>query len=113
METVVDSAAKTMTYGGMRNQTPETRTLSQPEVGAITSLIEAAGLEALDGKLKGVAPSDAFSYEIDLTTAGKSRALTWSDGAKVPPRVLDLQMGLVRLRDEKFRAGSPKGAPTM
>lgn len=113
METVIDSAAKTMTYGGMRNQNRETRSLSAQEVASITALVNAAGLAMLEGQLKGAAPSDAFAYEIHVETGGRKRALTWSDGAKVPAPVSHLQSAIVKLRDEKFGAGTPKGAPTM
>lgn len=113
METVIDSAAKTMTYGGMRNQNRETRSLSAQEVASITALVNAAGLAMLEGQLKGAAPSDAFAYEIHVETGGRKRALTWSDGAKVPGPVGNLQSAIVKLRDEKFGAGTPKGAATM
>lgn len=113
METTIDSAAKTMTYGGMRNQKRETRALSVKEIESITALVDAAGLATLDGQLKGAAPSDAFNYEIHIETGGRKRALTWSDGAKVPGPVSHVQSAIVKLRDEKFGAGTPKGAPTM
>jgi len=113
METTIDSAAKTMTYGGMRNQNRETRSLSAQEIASITALVNAAGLAMLEGQLKGAAPSDAFAYEVHVDTGGRKRALTWSDGAKVPGPVSNLQSAIVKLRDEKFSAGTPKGAATM
>ena len=102
MLTVIDSAAKTITYGGMRNQSPSTRPISAQEVAAITSAIDAAGLSTLKGNLKSPPISDAFNYELEIRTGGATQSMKWSDGATVPQAVSMLQQTLTRVREDKF-----------
>ncbi|MFO0593248.1 MAG: protealysin inhibitor emfourin [Polyangiaceae bacterium] len=104
METVIDSAAKTITYGGMRNQSPSSRPLSDQEVAAITGLINEAGLSALKGNLKSPPISDAFEFSLTIRTASGSQTLTWSEGADMPKAVSELSATLRRIREEKFPA---------
>lgn len=104
MVTVIDSAAKTISYGGMRNQSPSTRSISAQEVAAITSAIDNAGLSTLKGDLKSPPISDAFNYSLEIRTGGATQTMTWSDGATVPPAVSTLQQALTRVREDKFPA---------
>lgn len=102
METVIDSAAKTITYGGPRNQSPGARPLSDQEVAVITSLINQAGLSALKGNLKSPPISDAFDFKLTIRSAGASQTLTWSEGATMPKPVEELAAALRRIREDKF-----------
>jgi len=111
METVIDSAAKTITYGGPRNQSPSTQDLSAAEVASLTRLIDDVGLAGFVGPLRGPAPSDAFTYEIVLRTGATARSISWTDGVTAPAPVLALRSFVTKLRDEKFRGNPTKDAP--
>src|SRR5690242_4215766 len=50
MEAIVDTGAKSITYGGLRNQKPETKELSADEIGRITRSLEEARYASFPGK---------------------------------------------------------------
>jgi hypothetical protein len=110
METTLDTAAKTITYGGLRNQKLETRDVSPEEISVITRAIDNARLSSFQGTLKGAAPADAFSYEMTIREGGREHTLKWADGAQVPPAIEQVHLALVQLRDSKFRAGGSGGS---
>ncbi len=111
METVIDSAAKTITYGGPRNQSPSTQDLSAAEIASLTRLVDDVGLAGFVGPLRGPAPSDAFTYEIVLRAGATARSISWTDGVTAPAPVLALRSFVTKLRDEKFRGSPTKDAP--
>lgn len=111
METAIDSAAKTITYGGPRNQRPGTQDLTEQEVTSVTSAIDAVGLSGFVGPLKGAAPADAFTYEILLRTGATTRSISWTDGVTPPAAVLALRNLVTTIRDQKFRGSPTKDAP--
>ncbi|MBK8258643.1 MAG: hypothetical protein IPK82_39035 [Polyangiaceae bacterium] len=113
MVTVIDSAAKKITYGGPRNQNAETRDVSADEVAEITRALEAANYATFPGQIKGGAIADAFNYEVKLTTGGKDFVVSWSDGAQVSDTISAVRAAIAKLRAAKFDGVSPKSAPTM
>jgi hypothetical protein len=112
MELVLDSAAKKITYGGLRNQDPQTKELSPDEIAAITHAIEEARFNGFNGALKGAAPADAFSYAVTVKTGGQDHTVSWTDGVTVPAPLDALRTAITRLRETKFSGKAAAGAPT-
>lgn len=113
METVVDTASRHITYGGLRNQNPETRDLSADEIQSLERAIEEARFTGFPGKIKGGAIADAFTYTITVKVGGREYTVSWEDGASVPDSYSRLQTSVDTLRTSKFDGRSPKAAPTM
>lgn len=111
METVIDSAARSITFGGPRNQRPETRPLTEPEVASLTRLLDSAGLTSFSGPIKGPPVADAFTYELSLHVGAGTRTVSWSDGASPPAAIAQIQSFVTKLRNEKFGASPTKDAP--
>ncbi|MEZ4293755.1 MAG: hypothetical protein R3B70_02175 [Polyangiaceae bacterium] len=113
MVTVIDAGARTITYGGPRNQKPETRPLSAEDIQNVTRALEDARYTSFPGAIKGPPVSDAFTYEIVLEAGGKKFTVSWSDGTTVPDPYARIQAAVGTLRTSMFSGSPPKGAPTM
>lgn len=108
METVIDSTAKTISFGGPRNNQPQTATLTDGEVAEITRAVNDVGLGGFGGHQKS-AVADAFTYELALKFNGETRTVSWMDGTTPPAPVLELRNVVTRLREAKFRGGTKSG----
>jgi hypothetical protein len=113
METVVDAGAKTITYGGLRNQKPETKPLTAEDVAAITRVLEEARYAGFSGQTKGQPFPDAFSYTITVKKGGKEYTVSWYDGTTVPDAYSTVRSTVNSIRSSKFGGAPPKGAPTI
>jgi hypothetical protein len=113
METIIDTAAKRITYGGLRNQRPETRELAADDIATITRALEAARLTTFPGKIKGGPVADAFTYTITVKTGGKEYMVSWDDGTNVPEPYSNLRSAVNAVRASRFGGEPPRGAATM
>lgn len=113
METVIDAGARRITYGGMRNQKPETRDLTAEDIAAITRALEDARFATFPGKIKGGPVADAFTYTITLRTGGKEYMVSWDDGTNVPEAYSAVRGAVNAVRASRFGGTPPRGAPTM
>lgn len=113
METVIDTAKKTITYGGPRNQKPESREISAEDIAAVTRALEEARFAAFPGKIKGGPVADAFTYTITLRAGGKEYMVSWEDGTSVPDSYSAVRSAVTNLRNSKFGGGTPSTAPTI
>lgn len=113
METIVDTGAKRITYGGLRNQKPEARELTAEDVEKITRAVEEARFASFPGKIKSGPIADAFTYTITVRSGGKEYMVSWSDGTNVPDAYSNLRAMVNAVRASKFDGVSPRGAATM
>lgn len=109
MVTVVDTAKKTITYGGMRNDKPETRDLAKADLDAITRAVADASPATFPGIIKGPPMADAFGYSIRIEAGGKKASVGWSDGSTVPEVYKKLEDAVFKARVNTFE-GNKKGA---
>lgn len=112
MEVVLDTGAKKLSYGGLRNQQPQTKDVTPDEVAAITRALEEARFMEARVPAKPTTMSDAFSYQITVKTAGKEHSVAWTDGVEAPPAIVAVHSAITRLREAKFstRPGAAGGA---
>ncbi len=113
METVIDAGTRRITYGGMRNQKPETKDLTAEDIAAITRALEDARFATFPGKIKGGPVADAFSYTLTLRAGGKEYMVSWEDGTTVPESYSAVQSAVNAVRASRFGGAPPRGAPTM
>jgi len=112
MELVVDTAAKKISYAGLRNNQPQSKDLTPDDLAPLSRALEEARYATFHGPLKGTPFPDAFSYALTLKAAGKDYNVSWTDGTTVPAPLAAVRSALAKLRDAKFptKATSP-GAP--
>lgn len=113
METVIDTGARSVTYGGLRNQKPETMPLTAEDIATITRSLEEARFASFPGKIKGGVVADGFTYTFTLKAGGKEYTVSWEDGSVVPEPYSALRNAVNSVRASKFGGTSPKSAPTM
>lgn len=112
METVIDSAAKRITYGGPRNNQPQSADLTADEVKGLTRVLQDAKLATFHAVKAGTV-ADAFSYSISVKTGGRDFVASWSDGSPgVPESYEAVRTAVTKLRDSKFSGKPAAGAPS-
>jgi hypothetical protein len=110
METVIDTAAKKISYSGPRGQTAQSRDLTPEDIRGISRALEEANVETFR-KLKGPPVADAFEYTITVRTGGKEYVASWHDGTTPPDAYQNVRTAVNKLREAKFSSSPTTGAP--